>query len=100
MTKHNLIVGEIGEIISPEELFEGFWNSMPPELFNSFLLITELIKYVLIAFLIYIIISIILKLFLSDRKKLKKINKNVSEINNKLDSLIRKHDKKEKKSKK
>ena len=73
--------------IDTKSIFEGFWNATPPE----FSLIITLTKYLLIAFLVYVIISIIVKLFsLGSGRKLKSIGNNVAQINEKLNLLIEK----------
>ena len=101
MPTHEQIIGEIARDsisnIDTKSIFEGFWSTAPPE----FSLIFSLTKYLLIILLIYIIISIIIKLFsLRSNKKLKIIADNVTEINEKLDLLIEKLQKTEKKERK
>ena len=79
----------IGDIIDPSELFAGFWESMPPELFDNISFILNLGKYLIILFLIYIIFLIIRQLLkIAQGKKLKVIVKNVVEINKKLDYIV------------
>ena len=98
MPAHEQVIDDITKeaisSIDTKSLFEGFWSSAPPE----FSLIFSLTKYLLIAFLIYVIISIIVKLFsLGINKKIKVIANNIIEINEKLDLLVGKLRKAEKK---
>ena len=87
----NLDLGDLNirDIIDPSELFAGFWESMPPELFDNISFILNLGKYLIILFLIYVIFLIIRQLLkMMQGKRLKVIVKNVVEINKKLDYIV------------
>ena len=100
MPAHEQVIEELTKDaisnIDTKSIFESFWEAAPPE----FSLIITLTKYLFILLLIYFFISIIVKLLsLGTGRKLKVIVSNIVEINEKLDSLIEKLRRGEKKKK-
>jgi len=73
-------------------------TNMPPAFQDNILFILNIIKAIGIAFLIYLIFIIIRAIVqIGSARRIKKISKNVEEINNKLDLLVHKNIKRAKK---
>tara|TARA_Y100000310_G_scaffold338341_1_gene427707 strand:+ start:1045 stop:1338 length:294 start_codon:yes stop_codon:yes gene_type:complete len=90
-----------GDIVNSTEITSGLWQSLEPLLLDKLSPLITIFKAVGIAILIYVVFLIIRALFRWKMvSKIKKISKDVSEINQKLDLLIKKPEAKHKKIKK
>ena len=84
--------------INTSGVFSEMWKSMPPELVHKISLLLDIGRWVLAAFLIYLLLKIIFQLVkLRDSSNLASIAVNTKEINSKLDDLLHRK-KNEKKS--
>ena len=78
-------------IIDPSQIGNLVWNSMPPEFSSSFSFLLTIGKAIGIAFLVYVIFMIIHTIIKTRQSlRIRSIEQNVSEINQKLDLLLHK----------
>ena len=77
--------------INTSGVFSEMWKSMPPELINKISLLLDIGKWVLAAFLVYLLLKIIFQLIkLRDSSNLASIATNTKEINSKIDEILHK----------
>jgi len=86
-----MVLGETPVNISASEIGKSIIGNLPPEITAKFGFLINILEAIGIVVLIYIVFLII-KAFFSVRmnERIKKISNNVEEINQKLDSLVKK----------
>lgn len=78
-------------MLNSSEIGKNIAENLPPQLISSLSTLMTILKAVGIVFLIYIIFLIISALFrLRDSARLKKLARNVQEINDKMNLLVEK----------
>ena len=102
------MVGE--DLLNTDQIISSFWKNMPPELSSQFHLITQLTAVLVGISIVYIFISILIKLFQAifgtrEARKLKNISEQLDQIISFLDKgkskgENKKADKEEKRNKK
>ena len=71
--------------INQTEILTSIWSSLPPEVFNRIILLLDITKWLLIAWIVYLLISLIVKILsLRNTKLLSSIEHAVTDINIKL----------------
>lgn len=81
--------------IDSKDVFSSLWETLPKETLDKLGLFIDVSRYLIIVIIAYFVFLIVKQVFrFKDRKRLKIIANNTTEINHKLDILIKKKKKK------